>query len=217
MSLVLNVPEFWIYQSYEFAFGFKHARIVNISTLNMAGYTGFRVCMNNSWICLNMLEYAWICLNLPEWLLFYISLVVTLHYTWLLTRFFISNVFFSSASLLLNFLKNWVSNVAWVLFLQRRHNLTETRYIFYICLSVYALVGICLIYVIYFAIMIFIFIAINHIISLKQANSFFGHVCQKFSHRVLLSFCLNFCQFQRGVAYKSVANKKPCIWTSAGG
>ena len=48
MSLVLNVPEFWIYQSYEFAFGFKHARIVNISTLNMAGYTGFRICMNNS-------------------------------------------------------------------------------------------------------------------------------------------------------------------------
>ena len=48
MSLVLNVPEFWIYQSHEFAFGFKRARIVNISTLNMAGYTGFRICMNNS-------------------------------------------------------------------------------------------------------------------------------------------------------------------------
>ena len=31
---------------------------------------------------------------------------------------------------------------------------------------------------------------------------------QKFSLRVLLSFCLNFCQFQPSVAYKSVAYKK---------
>ena len=34
------------------------------------------------------------------------------------------------------------------------------------------------------------------------------HVCQKFSLRVLLSFCLFFCQFQLGVAYKSVTYKK---------
>ena len=37
---------------------------------------------------------------------------------------------------------------------------------------------------------------------------FFGHVCQKFSLRVLLSFFLNFYQSQPGVAYKSVVYKK---------
>ena len=59
-----------------------------------------------------------------------------------------------------------------------------------------------------FAIIIFIFITINHTISLMQTNLFFRHVCQKFSLRVLLSFCLIFCKFQPGVAYKSVAYKK---------
>ena len=33
----------------------------------------------------------------------------------------------------------------------------------------------------------------------------------KFSLRVLLSICLIFCQFQPGVAYKSIAYKKACI------
>ena len=36
----------------------------------------------------------------------------------------------------------------------------------------------------------------------------FRHFCQNFSLRVLLSFCLIFCQFELGVAYKSVAYKK---------
>ena len=48
----------------------------------------------------------------------------------------------------------------------------------------------------------------NHKTSLTQKNLFFGHVCQKFSLRVLLKFCLRFYQFQPGVAYKSVAYKK---------
>ena len=34
---------------------------------------------------------------------------------------------------------------------------------------------------------------------------------QNFSLRVLLSFCLIFCQFEPGVVYKSVANKKKCV------
>ena len=55
---------------------------------------------------------------------------------------------------------------------------------------------------------LFIFSTINHKISLIQTNLFFGHICQKFSLRVLLSFCLTFWQFQPGVAYKSVAYKK---------
>ena len=60
------------------------------------------------------------------------------------------------------------------------------------------------IYEIHFAVIIFIFVAMNQVILLIQANFFFEHVCQKFSLRLLLSFflnfCLNFCQFQPGVA-----------------
>ena len=59
-----------------------------------------------------------------------------------------------------------------------------------------------------FAIIIFISITITHVTSLIQTNLFFGHVCQKSSPRVLIRFCLIFCQFQCGVSYKSVAYKK---------
>ena len=69
----------------------------------------------------------------------------------------------------------------------------------------------CLIHAICFFTMIFIFITINHITSLMQKNLFFGHVCQKFFLRVLLSFCLIFSQFQPGVTYKNVVYKKACI------
>ena len=44
----------------------------------------------------------------------------------------------------------------------------------------------------FLAIIIFIFITINHIISLIQTNLFLGHVCGKFNLMVLLSFCLFF-------------------------
>ena len=60
-----------------------------------------------------------------------------------------------------------------------------------------------------------IFIVINHISSLKQRHDYFWIITwinkatnfqkQKFSLRVLLRFCMIFCQFQPGVAYKSVA------------
>ena len=59
MSLILNIPEFWICQ----------------------GYTGFRICLNNPWICLNMLE----CLNMAECLLFYISTFPPLFYNFFST------------------------------------------------------------------------------------------------------------------------------------
>ena len=77
--------------------------------------------------------------------------------------------------------------------------------IFYICVF---LVYLCLIYVICFFIIILIFITSNHIIPFTQKDLFFGHVCQKFNLRVLLSFCLTFCQFLPRVAYKSAAYKK---------
>ena len=93
--MVLNVPEFWIYQGSEYASGFEYARILNASEFWICqGYTGLRICLNNSWlylnmphyvgICLSMPEYAWVCLNLHERLLLYISPVVTLHYMWFL-------------------------------------------------------------------------------------------------------------------------------------
>ena len=78
ISLVLNVLEFWIRQGSKYASGFKYARILNTSE--------FWICLNISWlylnmpdyvgICLNMPKYAWICLNLPEWLLFYIYIIL---------------------------------------------------------------------------------------------------------------------------------------------
>ena len=73
MSLVLNMPEFWIYQGYEHVSRFEYARILNILEFWICqGYTGFRICLNNSRIFLN--RYAEICLNilnLHEWLLLY--------------------------------------------------------------------------------------------------------------------------------------------------
>ena len=65
-----------------------------------------------------------------------------------------------------------------------------------------------LIYATCFFIIIFICITINHIISLADKTLFFGHVCQKFSLSVLLRFCLIYCQFHPGFAYKSVAYEK---------
>ena len=59
---------------------------------------------------------------------------------------------------------------------------------------------------------LFIFIIIDHTISLKQARLFFSDILfsssQRFRLKVLLSFCLILSQFQPGVAYKSVAYKK---------
>ena len=82
--------------------------------------------------------------------------------------------------------------------------------LFYICLYVWVLVYLCLIYVIYFFIIIIMFIKVNYIISLRQISVSFGHVCLKFSLRVLLSFCLIFCHFQPGTAYKMLLKKK-CV------
>ena len=80
--------------------------------------------------------------------------------------------------------------------------------VFSIFVSCLRQVYLCLIYIIYFSIIIFLFILINHINSLKETILFFGNFYLTFSHGVLLSFCLIFCQFQPGVAYKSFAYKK---------
>ena len=67
-----------------------------------------------------------------------------------------------------------------------RHCLAETSYIFCIYLHVDVLFYLCLIYVMYCVIIIFI--TINHIISLIEINLFFRHVCPMFRLRVLLAF-----------------------------
>ena len=95
--------------------------------------------------------------------------------------------------------------------IRQRYCLTKRCYVLNNCLYVYALFCLCLIYVIYFFIIIFIFITIKPVISLTLKNLFGGHVCQKLNLRVLLRFCLIFCQFQPDVAYKNVAYKKACI------
>ena len=68
MSLVLNVPEFWIYQGSECASSFEYAIILEISEFwTWQGYTWFKIRLNKSWICLNVLNYVWICLNVPKY------------------------------------------------------------------------------------------------------------------------------------------------------
>ena len=75
MSLFLNVSEFWIYQGPEYTSGFEYARILDISEFWICqGYTGFRVCLSNSWICLYMLGYGWVCVNIPEYAVIYLNL-----------------------------------------------------------------------------------------------------------------------------------------------
>ena len=79
-----------------------------------------------------------------------------------------------------------------------------------------------------FFIFMFIFIVIDHIFSVKQTHLCFYtslRICpitfvwkrgwrkRKFSLRVLLSFCLIFCQLHTGTAYKRVVYKKESMFS----
>ena len=76
MSLVLNLPKIWIYQGSAYTSGFEYARIVNIPEFWICqGYTGLRICLNNSWICLIMSGYVWICLNMLKYAWIYLNLL----------------------------------------------------------------------------------------------------------------------------------------------
>ena len=75
-SEFLNIPGFWIYQSWE------HTRVLNmLLVLSMSGYWiyhGFKytrftqgseyawIWLSNSWICYIMPEYAGICMNMHK-------------------------------------------------------------------------------------------------------------------------------------------------------
>ena len=69
----------------------------------------------------------------------------------------------------------------------------------------------CLYAYIYFSIITFTFITIKDKIWLTRTNLFFGHVCQKFNLRMLLSFCLFFANFSL-VLLISVAYRKKRVY-----
>ena len=114
----------------------------------------------------------------------------------------------------------------------------QILYLVYLCPCVGLGLFMLYLYVLFF-IFSLIFIIMNHITSLKHSHLFFVHFLeylllflddhvdekkliifkqQKFSIRVLLSFCLIFCQFQPGIVYKNVqfhksifSNHEKCI------
>ena len=107
--------------------------------------------------------------------------------------------------MLLNFIMNSASNVAEVFLITIWHHPAETRYILYICVCLRLALFVLFIW---YNFLYDLYFHYNH--SLKQTHFCFGQVRQTFSLRVLLSFCLIFCQFQPGVVYKSGVYKKAC-------
>ena len=70
MSLVLNVSQ-----------SFGYTRVLNTPDFWICqGYTGIRICLNNSWICLIMFGYVWICLNMLEYMWISLNLPFVLHF-----------------------------------------------------------------------------------------------------------------------------------------
>ena len=81
MPLVLNILGFWIARDSEYVSGFECTRVLNIPEFWVCqGYTGFRICLDNSQICLkvwtrkclDMSEFVAICVNMSKsaWMAF---------------------------------------------------------------------------------------------------------------------------------------------------
>ena len=131
-----------------------------------------------------------------------------------LHAFFISNAFFqlslSVASLFSKLSFKCCLGVAYYI-----GTLSYRDTLYFLYLSLCLRLGLYISYLCHhLTIIIFIFIKVNYTISVIQTNLFLGHICQKFSLRVLLSSCLIFCQFQPGIAYKSVAYKNSVQFSS---
>ena len=129
-------------------------------------------------------------------------MLLTFHVNFHTTRLFYKQRFFSTQPLscltfswfeLQILLKCWLIHISII-------SIFKDRYILYLL----HLLGLSL-FMSYLYDLFFIFRCHFHV-SWKQIIFRF----QKFSLRVLLSFCLIFRQFQPGVAYKSVAYKKAC-------
>ena len=130
---------------------------------------------------------------------------------------FYNSVFFNSASVLLNFLFFELSFKCCLL----HKIIIILRDILYL---VQTQVYLCRIYLCdLLLIFSLIFIVINHITSLsyyfwmitwvKKANN--SQIAKVQPQSVLHSFCLIFCQFQPGVAYKSVVYKNNVYWKTS--
>ena len=130
---------------------------------------------------------------------------------------FYNSVFFNSASVLLNFLFFELSFKCCLL----HKIIIILRDILYL---VQTYVYLCRIYLCdLLLIFSLIFIVINHITSLsyyfwmitwvKKANN--SQIAKVQPQSVLHSFCLIFCQFQPGVAYKSVVYKNKVYWKTS--
>ena len=82
MPPVLNILGFWLAQDSEYVSVSECARVLDIPGFwiclwywiyqDSEYYTGFRICLNNSWICADMPHYVWIFLNMTKsvWMAF---------------------------------------------------------------------------------------------------------------------------------------------------
>ena len=110
MSLVLNMPEFWIYQGSEYASCFEYNRVLNMTVLhriqNMPDYV---------WICLNMSAYVGIGVNLSKsaWIVF------VLHFR--IYPFFLQSLFYLNTWLLWTSTGDYSLKEYWAAFLKRQN------------------------------------------------------------------------------------------------
>ena len=83
----LSMPGFWIYQGSEEASGSQYTRFLNIPEFWICqGFTGTWICLNNSWICLVMPEYAGVWVDIPKsaWMAFdlYVPIITFYIHKW---------------------------------------------------------------------------------------------------------------------------------------
>ena len=112
MSLVLNMPEFWIYQGSEYASCFEYNRVLNMTVLhriqNMLDYV---------WMCLNMSAYVGIGVNMSKsaWIVF------VLHFR--ISPFFLQSLFNLNTWLLWTSTGDYSLKEYWAVFLKRQNYL----------------------------------------------------------------------------------------------
>ena len=122
MSLVLNMPEFWIYQGSEYASCFEYNRVLNMTVLhriqNMLDYV---------WMCLNMSAYVGIGVNMSKsaWIVF------VLHFR--ISPFFLQSLFNLSTWLLWTSTGDYSLKEYWAVFLKRQNYLFFILFYFIFC------------------------------------------------------------------------------------
>ena len=107
-------------------------------------------------------SYCWIRTNKCYWAL-------------ITTHFFYKQHFINSVSVLLNFFINWASNIAWVLLNIYMTIIIQRHFIFSVFVFMCRPRSIYVYLYILFFIFSLIFIAMNHMMSLKHSHLFFVH------------------------------------------